>query len=98
MPALAGLRTQGASVDFEIPEDAAMMKETIRRFVQKELHPIGLKVEQEDRIPEGIVQTMRELGLFGLGIPRSTAGWAWGCWANAWSMRSWPRPMPASAI
>ncbi len=61
-------------MDFEVLEDIRMMTGTIRRFVQKELQPIGLRVEQEDHIPGQIVQTMRELGLFGLGIPEEYGG------------------------
>ena len=61
-------------MDFDISEDIRMMTDTVRRFVQKELRPIGLQVEQEDHIPDHIVQTMRELGLFGLGIPEEYDG------------------------
>jgi len=61
-------------MDFQIPEDLRIMQETIRRFVEQELEPIGQKVEEEDRIPEEIVQKMRELGLFGLSIPPEYGG------------------------
>jgi acyl-CoA dehydrogenase len=61
-------------VDFEIPESLAMMRETIIRFVQQDLEPISRKVEEEDNIPEEIVQKMRELGLFGLSIPEAYGG------------------------
>ena len=63
-------------MDFEVSEDIRLMTDTVRRFVQKELQPIGLQIEQEDHIPEEIVQTMRELGLFGLASRRNTAAWA----------------------
>lgn len=61
-------------MDFEIPENLQMMKDTISRFVQRDLEPISRQVEEEDRIPEEIVQTMRELGLFGLSIPEEYGG------------------------
>ncbi|HVN81253.1 MAG TPA: acyl-CoA dehydrogenase family protein, partial [Terriglobia bacterium] len=44
------------------------MVETTRRFVKRDLEPISQQVEEEDRIPENVIQTMRELGFFGLGI------------------------------
>jgi len=61
-------------MDFQIPENLRMMQETIRRFVTRELEPISQQVEQEDHIPEDIVQKMRELGLFGLSIPEEYGG------------------------
>jgi acyl-CoA dehydrogenase len=61
-------------MDFEIPENLRMMQETIRRFVNQDLEPISQKVEDDDEIPEEIVQKMRELGLFGLSIPEEYGG------------------------
>ncbi len=57
-----------------IPENLRIMLETVRRFVKKDLEPISRQVEEEDRIPEEVVQTMRELGLFGLAIPEKYGG------------------------
>jgi len=61
-------------MDYSIPENLRMMVDTVRRFVKKDLEPISQKVEEEDRIPEEVVQTMRELGLFGLAIPEEYGG------------------------
>ncbi|MCF8146691.1 MAG: acyl-CoA dehydrogenase family protein [Deltaproteobacteria bacterium] len=61
-------------MDYEIPESIRMMLDTIRRFVRQDLEPISQKVEDEDRIPDNIVQAMRELGLFGLSIPEAYGG------------------------
>ncbi|MEW5911196.1 MAG: acyl-CoA dehydrogenase family protein [Thermodesulfobacteriota bacterium] len=61
-------------MDFSIPEDLRAMVETVRRFVKQDLEPISQQVEDEDEIPEEVVQTMRELGLFGLAIPAEYGG------------------------
>jgi len=61
-------------MDFEMPENLRIMQDTIRRFVNQDLEPISQKVEEEDQIPEEIVQQMRELGLFGLSIPEEYGG------------------------
>jgi acyl-CoA dehydrogenase len=61
-------------MDFEMPENLRMMQDTIARFVKQDLEPISQKVEEEDQIPEEIVQQMRELGLFGLAIPEEYGG------------------------
>lgn len=61
-------------MDFEIPENLRMITDTVRRLVQRELEPISRQVEEQDHIPESVVQTMRELGLFGLSIPEAYGG------------------------
>lgn len=61
-------------MDFELPENIRMMQETARRFVKNELEPISQKVEDEEKIPESIVQKLRDLGFFGLSIPEEYGG------------------------
>ena len=56
-------------MDFTLPEELVMFRDTLRKFVEKELEPISEKVEEEDRIPDETVNKMAELGLFGLAIP-----------------------------
>ncbi len=66
-------------MNFEIPENLRMMVDTVRRFVRQDLEPISRQVEEEDRIPDSVVQKMRELGLFGLSIPEEYDGLGLGC-------------------
>ena len=47
---------------------------TIRRFVTERLRPIEDQVAENDKVPDEIVQEMRELGLFGLSIPTEYGG------------------------
>ena len=61
-------------MDFDLPEELQLMQTTIRRFVRQDLDPIAQQIEEEDRIPEGIVAKMRELGLFGMSIPEEYGG------------------------
>lgn len=61
-------------MDFDIPENLRMMAATIERFVKKDLEPLSEQVEEEDRVPEEVVQKMRDLGLFGLSIPEAYGG------------------------
>ncbi|MFH2009027.1 MAG: acyl-CoA dehydrogenase family protein [bacterium] len=61
-------------MDPTLPEDVRMFGETVRRFVARELDPIAEQVEQEGRIPERILESMRELGLFGMVIPEEHGG------------------------
>jgi len=47
---------------------------TIRRFVEERLVPHEAEVGESDRIPDGLIHEMRELGLFGLSIPEDYGG------------------------
>lgn len=48
--------------------------ETVRRFVDKEVIPAAADLEHSDTYPQAIVDTMREMGLFGLMIPEEYGG------------------------
>jgi acyl-CoA dehydrogenase len=61
-------------MDYGLPENIRLMRDTARRFVKNELEPISQKVEEEEKIPESVVQKMREMGFFGLSIPEEFGG------------------------
>ncbi len=61
-------------MDFTLPEELVIFRDTLRKFVEKELDPIAEKVEEEDRIPDEVVAKMADLGLFGLAIPSEHGG------------------------
>ncbi len=46
----------------------------VRRFVRERLVPIEHEVAQTDRIPPEVIQSMREMGLFGISIPEEYGG------------------------
>ena len=55
-------------------ETRIQLIDTVRRFVREKCVPIEAKVGEEDRVPDAIVQEMRELGLFGISIPTEFGG------------------------
>jgi len=61
-------------VENQILDEAQKMRIGVKQFVEEELNPISLQVEKEGRIPPEIVDTMRELGFFGLSIPQKYGG------------------------
>ncbi len=61
-------------MDFTLPQELDIFRDTLRKFVEKELDPISEKVEDEDRIPDKVVAKMADLGLFGLAIPSEYGG------------------------
>jgi alkylation response protein AidB-like acyl-CoA dehydrogenase len=57
------------------PEDVRKeIVETVRRFVEREVIPVASKLEHEDEYPHGLVERMKELGLFGATIPAEYGG------------------------
>ena len=64
------------------PQEATPVDETtmtnlidvVRKYVNERLIPLEPKISEEDKIPEEVVQEMRDLGLFGLTIPQEYGG------------------------
>ncbi|MBO6949790.1 MAG: acyl-CoA dehydrogenase family protein [Rhodospirillales bacterium] len=48
--------------------------DTVSRFVEERLIPLEAEVGENDQMPAGIVQEMKDLGLFGLSIPEEYGG------------------------
>lgn len=48
--------------------------ETVSRFVKERLIPLEEECSENDKIPESIIDEIRELGLFGLSIPEEYGG------------------------
>lgn len=47
---------------------------SVRRYVRDRLIPLEMQVAEEDRIPEDVIDEMKEMGLFGLSIPTEYGG------------------------
>ncbi|MCG2582502.1 MAG: acyl-CoA dehydrogenase family protein, partial [Marinobacter sp.] len=48
--------------------------DTVRRYVRDRLIPLEMQVAEEDRIPEDVIDEMKDMGLFGLSIPEEFGG------------------------
>ncbi|MBO6521110.1 MAG: acyl-CoA dehydrogenase family protein [Rhodospirillales bacterium] len=48
--------------------------DTVSRFVDERLIPLEAEVSENDEMPAGLVQEMKDLGLFGLSIPEEYGG------------------------
>ena len=55
-------------------ETRDQLVDTVRRFVTERLRPIEADVAENNRVPEPVIQEMRDLGLFGLSIPEEYGG------------------------
>jgi alkylation response protein AidB-like acyl-CoA dehydrogenase len=61
-------------MDFELSEEQRLFRDTLRDFVDREIRPVVQEWEAADRYPTEIVETMKELGLFGLTVPEEYGG------------------------
>lgn len=61
-------------MDLDFSPELDEMKKSIREFVDNTVDPVADIIEQEDRIPDNIMQMSRDIGLFGLSIPEEYGG------------------------
>jgi acyl-CoA dehydrogenase len=57
-----------------VPKDILDFTDTIKKFVKKDCEPIDEQIEEQGKIPEPVVQKVRDLGLFGMTIPQEYGG------------------------
>ena len=61
-------------MDFELSEEQKMLKETVGRFVDKEVIPLAPEVDEDERFPRESFDIMADMGLFGISIPEKYGG------------------------
>jgi alkylation response protein AidB-like acyl-CoA dehydrogenase len=63
-------------MDFQLSDEQRLYRDTLRRFVDREIVPVARDWERSGRYPAEIVEGMRKLGLFGLLVPEEYGGMA----------------------
>jgi len=58
----------------DLAEDQRLVVKTIREFVERDVMPVASAMEHRGEYPHALVETMKELGLFGLNIPEEYGG------------------------
>ncbi|MEH7073179.1 acyl-CoA dehydrogenase family protein [Neobacillus drentensis] len=61
-------------MNFEFEEDLLFLKKNVRDFIQTEVEAVAMQIEEENHIPEKIINLSKDLGLFGLSIPEQYGG------------------------
>jgi len=61
-------------LSFAPSEEILEMKRTIREFVDKEVDSFARQIEDEDRIPQSLLDKAKDMGLFGMSIPEEYGG------------------------
>jgi alkylation response protein AidB-like acyl-CoA dehydrogenase len=62
------------SMPGDLADDQQLVVQTIREFVERDVIPVASGMEHRGEYPHALVETMKELGLFGLNIPAEYGG------------------------
>lgn len=61
-------------MNFELSDDIKLLKQGIREFIDNEVDPYAMLIEESNEIPESIMEKSKQMGLFGLSIPEEYGG------------------------
>jgi acyl-CoA dehydrogenase len=65
-------------IDFSLPDDTRLLIDTVRRFVETEVHPLEEEVERTATVPAEALKIMKSraqaLGLFAMNMPAEVGG------------------------
>lgn len=61
-------------MEFTFSEEMELLRETVRKFTQKEIKPVARQIDDEEEVPQHILEQCKDLGLFGILIPEEYGG------------------------
>jgi alkylation response protein AidB-like acyl-CoA dehydrogenase len=61
-------------MDFNLPDEHRMIRDTVREFCDEEIEPIAQEIENEHRFPEEIFDQLGELDMMGVPISEEYGG------------------------
>ena len=61
-------------MDQVITKDIQYLKQGIREFIDNEVEPKAMIIEETNEIPQDIMEKSKEMGLFALSIPEEYGG------------------------
>jgi len=61
-------------VDFTVPDELQLLRNTVREYVRDRLVPLSMEIERQELIPPDVLEEMKELGFFGLPFPEEYGG------------------------
>lgn len=62
------------SLNYDLPEEAVMMRDTVRKFAEAVIRPKARELDEKQEFSPEITKQMGELGLFGFCIPEEYGG------------------------
>ncbi|MBM3142862.1 MAG: isovaleryl-CoA dehydrogenase [Chloroflexi bacterium] len=85
-------------MDFELSEQHKMLASMVRDFMEKEIEPIALQIDRDDRFPEWLWRRLAELGVLGTTIPEKYGGSGFDYLAETICLEQISRICPAIAL
>jgi alkylation response protein AidB-like acyl-CoA dehydrogenase len=61
-------------MDFDLPDEHRMIRDTVREFCEEEIEPIAWDIEEEHRFPEEIFDELADLDVMGVPISEEYGG------------------------
>ncbi len=61
-------------MDFELSQDHKVLQSSVRDFVEKEVKPLAIQIDENHMIPDELVQKMSVMGLLGSYLPEAYGG------------------------
>lgn len=61
-------------MNFELSQDHKVLQSAVRDFVEKEIKPIAIKIDEEHSIPDELVKKMGDMGFLGSYFPEEYEG------------------------
>jgi acyl-CoA dehydrogenase len=81
--AVEAITATAPPVDADVPEDLRAIRATVREFVDGRVIPLERQIDDEDRVPEALLEEAKALGLFGIRIPEEYGGLGLGAFGHA---------------
>jgi len=61
-------------MNFELSQDHKVLRDSVRDFVNNEIKPLAMEIDEKHAIPEALVEQMGEMGLLGSYLPEEYGG------------------------
>jgi len=61
-------------MDFTFSEEHEMLRDMTRKFVENEIKPLARQIDEQEQIPQELMDKMKEQGFFGIPIPEEYGG------------------------
>ncbi len=62
------------TMNFDLPEEAVMMRNAVREFAEKEIAPLAPELDEKEEFSPALTKKMGELGLMGVFLPEEYGG------------------------
>ncbi len=59
---------------FRVEPGPKVLQSSVRDFVQKEIQPLAIQIDEQHHIPDELVEKMRQMGLLGSYLPEAYGG------------------------